>query len=98
MLYTEDGVSHLHFGADCCFSGDMTTMHTAQIPFVQRDSIDKILEENEPSSKKDHSSISRFKEEFAVISAIGRGGFGSILLCKHRWDGMQYAVGIAEEW
>ena len=38
------------------------------------------------------SSSSRFKEEFIENRVIGRGGYGLIMLCTHRLDGMQYAV------
>lgn len=38
------------------------------------------------------SSSSRFSEEFIVNRIIGRGGYGLIMLCTHRLDGMQYAV------
>ena len=37
-------------------------------------------------------SSSRFKEEFIENRVIGRGGYGLIMLCTHRLDGMQYAV------
>lgn len=36
---------------------------------------------------------SRFMNDFIIERSIGKGGYGTVFLCRHRWDGMQYAVG-----
>ena len=40
---------------------------------------------------------SRFEEDFEEISTIGRGNFGSVIRCRNRLDGIEYAIKITDK-
>ena len=72
-------------------NGDMTMLRRGESIKVHP----QPAEENSPvmeMSSDIQPSSSRFKEEFIENRVIGRGGYGLIMLCTHRLDGMQYAV------
>lgn len=72
-------------------NGDMTMLRRGESMKLHPQHAAEISPEMEMPSDIQPSS-SRFKEEFIENRVIGRGGYGLIMLCTHRLDGMQYAV------
>lgn len=40
---------------------------------------------------------SRFEEDFEEISTVGRGNFGSVVRCRNKLDGIEYAIKITDQ-
>ena len=47
--------------------------------------------------KKYNSRGSRFDEDFEEINVIGRGHFGSVIRCRNKLDGIEYAIKITDK-
>eukprot|EP00043_Microstomoeca_roanoka_P003765 m.45686 g.45686 ORF g.45686 m.45686 type:complete len:724 (-) comp12195_c0_seq1:373-2544(-) len=57
------------------------------------------------TKKKTFNVVARYRKEFVELGIIGRGDFGTVYKCRHKLDGMLYAIkkstkriaGLAEE-
>ncbi|CAG9310834.1 unnamed protein product [Blepharisma stoltei] len=48
--------------------------------------------ENQASDWEDDYNVSRYYEDFTELNTIGSGSFGTVFQCRHRLDGLLYAV------
>jgi wee1-like protein kinase len=56
------------------------------------DSDQEMLEEDDVSESQDCPQMSRFLEDFEMLSTVGTGSFGTVLKVQRRLDGCLYAV------
>jgi hypothetical protein len=47
--------------------------------------------------KEANTRGSRFEEDFEEISTVGKGNFGSVVRCKNKLDGIEYAIKITDQ-
>ncbi|EGD74480.1 WEE protein kinase [Salpingoeca rosetta] len=91
---------------------DQNTNHANVNPFTPRtkgkrghDDSQPLLRNNPQPHKKTFSVVRRYREEFVEESILGKGDFGTVYKCRHKLDGMVYAIkksrkriaGLAEE-